>query len=55
MTLPQLRAALMKLTPAHPDDQRLLGERLFCFGLLDRWDASSDETRKVMRSKLGAA
>jgi hypothetical protein len=32
-----------------------LNERLFNLGFLDTWDASSDATKKIIRSKLGAA
>jgi hypothetical protein len=32
-----------------------LNERLFNFGLLDAWDASSAEEQKRLRIKLGAA
>jgi len=32
-----------------------VNERLFTFGLLDAWDRATESTRKLFRSKLGAA
>jgi hypothetical protein len=32
-----------------------VNERLFSFGLLDLWDASSDELRRMLRLKVEAA